>query len=45
MEAMSFTPRHFFTRDTIIFSLPLSPASPVSGTATAAPSSMSTFMS
>lgn len=34
MDAMSFTPKHFFTRETIILSFPLSPASPASGTDT-----------
>ena len=42
MDAMSLTPRHFLTSWTIILSLPLSPASPLSGTATAAVVSSST---
>jgi hypothetical protein len=35
IDAISFTPKHFFTSETIIFSFPLSPESPVSGTDTA----------
>ena len=42
IEAMSFTPRHFLTSWTIILSLPLSPASAVSGSATAGVTSSST---
>lgn len=39
IDAMSFTPTTFLTNDTIILSLPLSPASPVSGTETGLESS------
>lgn len=43
IAAMSFTPRHFFTSWTIIFSFPPSPWSPVSGTEIGGPGASSSW--